>query len=143
MTLYFPFILPSEKASALTWFRALPVASAHLFVTCEPLALYRAWKSFRRLPFFPFLQFLFPFSPFPSCKENPDQTPHFPLHPRRASDQTEQLTQQTTPLAELALSPPALSRANTSWSRWRQGIAGGDFTGLSAGLLRLFGNQTI
>lgn len=47
-------------------------------------------------------------------EENPDQTPHFPLQPRRASDQTEQLTQQTIPSAELPLYPPALSWTNTS-----------------------------
>lgn len=57
-------------------------------------------------------------------KKNPDQTPHFPVHPGRASDQTEQLTQQTTPLAGLPLYPPARIRANTSRSIWRQGIAG-------------------
>lgn len=46
-------------------------------------------------------------------EENPDQTPHFPEHPRGASDQTEQLTPQTTPLARLPLYPPARILANT------------------------------
>lgn len=45
------------------------------------------------------------------------------MHPRKVSDQTKQLTQQTMPLAGLPLYPPARIQANTSWSIWRQGIA--------------------
>lgn len=76
------------------------------------------------------LSFFLIFLSFPSYEvnfapeENPDQTPHFPVRPGRASDQTEQLTQQTTPLAGLPLYPPARIRANTSRSIWRHGIAG-------------------
>lgn len=130
---YFCLHLPAREKQTLSDLKTLPTVQANcsqawshspyspMRSSCLPHNL-SGWFSF-------FLSFLIFFSS-PSYevnfapKENPDQTPHFPVHPGRASDQTEQLTQQTTPLAGLPLYPPARIRANTSRSIWRQGIAG-------------------
>lgn len=132
---YFCLHLAAREKQALSGLKTLPTVQANCSQAwshspVQPYVVFLPSTQPFWVVFFLSFSFFLIFFSSPSYevnfapKENPDQTPHFPVHPGRASDQTEQLTQQTTPLAGLPLYPPAQIRANTSRSIWRQGIAG-------------------
>lgn len=99
---YFRLHLSASKKKSFNWLAGSPHSSGYLFSGPGPSVLWsltQGLPAFRTTFPFSFFNFLLPsdyevnFAP----EENPDQTPHFPEHPRGASDQTEQLTQQTMP----------------------------------------------
>lgn len=138
---------PARGTCALTWFHTLPTASANLSIIREPSALHRASQSFHWHPFFPSTS-SFPFLPLSDlwgklCLRKTLTQHLLSLCIREEPQIKRTINSANNTISRAPSAPTALSRTNTSWSIWRQGIAGGDFMGLSAGLLQLFGNQTI